>query len=262
MDLDEEIHSDKLDQTDTNFTLVKKIEKELSQLKEAAFNDRKMFQEEIQNLKQELTCRISTLEDSNELRSKLTKKTQKLRKEKKELQNQVTILTKKCQKLENHNKILRVKVKELLGEQVINNINSNIYNHENNNNQNEKSFSTNQINEKCNFSNYNLGIDSFVQIVEERIINEPKKKKRKKEKKKKKTTRRLRKIGTLRFKKKKALKKSKSNINIKKHRKSASFFLKNNSSLSNVDKRKSWSHKFQLNFTQKECKIGNENYDL
>ncbi|KAJ3443907.1 hypothetical protein M0812_09753 [Anaeramoeba flamelloides] len=131
-------HSSKLaNQPKNRYSLVQKIERELSQLKDVAFNDRKMFQNEIHNLKQELACRIGNLEDSNEIRSKLTKKTQKLRREKKVLQKQVDNLTKKVQNLENNNKILREKVKELLGEQVIDNITTNLSSTQTSDNQNK-----------------------------------------------------------------------------------------------------------------------------
>ncbi|KAJ3445247.1 bzip transcription factor [Anaeramoeba flamelloides] len=236
MDLDkpQETHSSKFaNQSENSHALVQKIERELSQLKDVAFNDRKMFLKEIQNLKQELACRIGTLEDSNEIRSKLTKKTQKLRREKKDLQKQVDSLTKKVQKLENHNKILREKVKELLGERVIDNITTNNSSTQMGGNQNKN---------LLDLSNIATQVISQGEITEnsdnDEIVPEIKRNKRSK------TARSFRNLGSLRLKKKiKNNKKQNTSMGTKSN---SNLGLEKNLSVKK-HKRKSWTPKLKKN---------------
>ncbi|KAJ6245770.1 hypothetical protein M0813_20190 [Anaeramoeba flamelloides] len=97
------------------------IEQELDQLKEKAINDRHSFQNQIQTLKQQLQQRIGALEDSNEKRNKLVKKSQKLKMDRCKLLEQIQNVKKKMTVLSRNNLILQNKVRELLLQKDIDN---------------------------------------------------------------------------------------------------------------------------------------------
>eukprot|EP01155_Anaeramoeba_flamelloides_P043844 Anaeramoba_flamelloidesc37603_g1_i1.p1 GENE.c37603_g1_i1~~c37603_g1_i1.p1 ORF type:complete len:286 (+),score=77.19 c37603_g1_i1:250-1107(+) len=90
------------------------IEEELDYLKEKAMDDRQKFQKQIQTLKKQLQHGIGSLEDSNEKRNKLAKKSQKLKRDRFKLMEQIAKSKKKMILLSKNNQVLQKKVRELV----------------------------------------------------------------------------------------------------------------------------------------------------
>ncbi|KAJ6247344.1 nucleoprotein tpr-related [Anaeramoeba flamelloides] len=90
------------------------LKERIEQLKEKAKEDRRSFEERIQTLKKKLLQKISNLEDSNEKRSKLAKKSQKLKIEKNSLNSKLEYLKKKKQSLQQQNQVIQEKVQEIV----------------------------------------------------------------------------------------------------------------------------------------------------
>ncbi|KAJ6231194.1 hypothetical protein M0813_06140 [Anaeramoeba flamelloides] len=90
------------------------LKERIEKLKEKAKEDRKSFEERIQTLKKKLLQKISNVEDSNEKRSKLAKKSQKLKIEKNCLNYKLEYLKKKKKLLQQQNQVIQEKIQEIM----------------------------------------------------------------------------------------------------------------------------------------------------